>query len=308
MTALVIDFVKLAECLVSPGWRLILTGSGATGIHYNLSGTGRVMVGSRPPIDIRPHTLLIVPRGERLVIETPSQDTANTSLRNVEGALPEITPDSIRRFVAGDGEPSVMLICGYFSALVGSSVDLFTALPSPIVEHFDQADQIDAKLNAALQELELQEVGTDAMAAALLKQVLITLLRRSLNDMRLWVERFAILSDPKIARAFADMVARPGAKHSVNSLARKVGLSRSVFMARFTEAFGRSPIAVLREVRMRQARQLLSMNHRSVEQVLREVGYSSRSSFVRAFRAVHGQDPSSSRGAPRLLESEAYKE
>jgi AraC family transcriptional activator of mtrCDE len=307
MTALVIDFVKLAECLVSPGWRLVLSGSGATGIHYNLSGTGRVMIGSRSSVEIRPHTLLIVPRGEGLVIETPPQDSALPSLRTLEGSLTEVAPGPIRRFVAGQGEPRVMLVCGYFSALVGSSIDLFTALPSPIIEHFDAADQIDSKLNAALQELALQEVGTEAMAAALLKQVLIVLLRRSLSDMRLWVERFAILSDPQIAQAFADMVARPGAKHSVNSLARKVGLSRSVFMARFTEAFGRSPIAVLREVRMRQAKQLLSIGNRPIEQVFREVGYSSRSSFVKAFRAAYGQDPSSVRDAPQISKYEEQK-
>jgi AraC family transcriptional activator of mtrCDE len=308
MTALVIDFVKLAECLVSPGWRLILSGSGATGIHYNLSGVGRVMLGSRPPIEIRPHTLLIAPRGEPLVIETPPQDAVAPNIRTLEGTLTEVAPNSIRRFVAGQGEPRVMLICGYFSALVGSSVDLFTALPSPIVEHFDAADQIDAKLNAAFQELMLQEVGKEAMAAALLKQVLILLLRRSLSDMRLWVERFAILSNPQIAQAFADMVARPGAPHSVNSLARKVGLSRSVFMARFADSFGRSPIAILREVRMRQARQLLSMGNRSVEQVFREVGYSSRSSFVKAFRAAYGQDPSSFRDSPQISKYEEQKE
>jgi AraC family transcriptional activator of mtrCDE len=113
--------------------------------------------------------------------------------------------------------------------------------------------------------------------------------------MNVWLERFSILTDPQIARAFADMVARPGAEHSVNTLARKVGLSRSVFMARFTNCFGRSPITVLREIRMRQAKRLLTNSDRPIEQILAEVGYSSRSSFVRAFRAAYRQEPTSCR-------------
>jgi AraC family transcriptional activator of mtrCDE len=253
------------------------------------------MVGSREPIDMPTHTLVIVPRGEQIVIEPLIEGIPQSNTRTVEGILPEIQPDSIRRFVAGGGEPRVMLICGYFSALFGSSVDLFSALPSPIVEHFVADDQIDLKLLAAFNELVSQEIGTGAMAAALLKQVLITLLRRSLSDMSVWVERFSILSDPQIARAFADMVARPSANHSVISLARKVGLSRSVFMARFNKCLGRSPITVLRELRMRQAQQLITNSDRPIEQISAEVGYSSRSSFIRAFKAAYGQDPISYR-------------
>ena len=295
LAALEVDFVKLAECFVSLGWRLILAGSGAPGIHFNLGSAGRMMIGNHEPFDIPPHTLVIAPRGNQLVIESVTEGVPPRNLRTVEGALPEIRSDTIRRFVAGEGEPRVMLICGYFSALFGSSVDLFSALPSPVVEHFMAADEIDLKLRTALSELVSDEVGTGAMAAALLKQVLITLLRRSLSDMSLWIERFSILTDPQIARAFADMVARPGADHSVNTLARKVGLSRSVFMARFKSCFGRPPIAVLRELRMKQAKQLLANDSRSIDQIFREVGYSSRSSFVKAFRAACGQDPTSYR-------------
>jgi hypothetical protein len=63
MTTLDVSFVKLAECLVSPGWRLVLSHTDAPGIHYSLSGTGRMIIGDHPPIDLVPHTLIIAPRG-----------------------------------------------------------------------------------------------------------------------------------------------------------------------------------------------------------------------------------------------------
>jgi AraC family transcriptional activator of mtrCDE len=188
-----------------------------------------------------------------------------------------------------------MLICGYFHASYGSSTDLFGALTRPLIEQFTEGDQVDESLKGALMELVAQEVGSGAMSAALLKQVLVALLRRSLRSMDLWVERFSLLSDPQVARAFADMVAHPGAPHSVESLARTACLSRSAFVARFTKVVGRSPMSILRDLRMRQAADQLRTTTMTVDEVAHHAGYESRSSFVRAFREAHGADPTSFR-------------
>jgi len=292
MTALEVNFVKLSECLVSPGWRLSFAASDAPAIHYNLGGMGRMIVADQPPIELLTHTMVIVPKGQPFLLEGVIDQRAASACRTVEGHSHKFPPGALRRFVAGDGEPQIILICGYFRASYGASVDLFAPLSSAIVEQFDAADQLDHKLKSALAELIAQEVGSGAMTTALLKQVLVTLLRRSLSSVNLWVERFSMLGDPQIARAFADMVARPGASHSISTLSQAVGLSRSVFMARFTAAFGQSPMAVLRQLRMRQAAALLSADNLSIDQVSHGVGYASRSSFIRAFRKVYGSDPS----------------
>ena len=126
-----------------------------------------------------------------------------------------------------------------------------------------------------------------------------TLLCRSLNSTDLWLERFSLLSDPQVARAFVDMLARPGAPHSLRTLSETAGLSRSAFMARFAAAFGCSPMALLRQLRMRHAADMLAANVLSIEQIAHAVGYTSRSSFVRAFRQIHGHDPSDQRAAAR---------
>jgi AraC family transcriptional activator of mtrCDE len=296
-SALDVDFVELWECLVSPGWMLELPGTDAAGIHYNLGGAGRLVIGERSVVDLLTHTLVIVPRGQQLRIEAP----ANTSLRSlpkvVSHAWPPAGPDKVRKFVAGDSAPQVMLICGYFHASFGASIDLFASLVDPLVEQFDSGDRLDEPLKLAMTELVAQEVGTGAMTAALLKQVLVKLLRRSLSSMNLWVERFSILADPPIARAFAEMVARPDAPHSVLTLARTSALSRSAFVARFTAVFGQSPMNVLRKLRMRKAAVLLAAGELPIEHVAREVGYASRSSFVRAFDRTYGSHPSKYRVA-----------
>ena len=69
MMTLEVEFVKLSECAVSPGWRLTMAATNAPGIHYDLIGMGRMIIGNHPPIDLQPHTLIIVPAGQSFCIE-----------------------------------------------------------------------------------------------------------------------------------------------------------------------------------------------------------------------------------------------
>jgi AraC family transcriptional activator of mtrCDE len=296
MGTLEVQFVKLAECLVTPGWRLELEATATTGIHYNLGGDGWMIVEGFEPIKLSPHTLVVVPRGLRFTLEAGDEGPAGVpAMHTVQSRWRNFSPGEPRRFIAGAGDSQVILICGYFTASFGSTVELFADLGTFIVEQFKPSDEIDKRLRTALAELVAQEVGSGAMTEVLMKQVLLMLLRRSLNSSKQWVERFSILKDPQMAEAFADMATKPGDPHSILDLARKVGLSRSVFMVRFTEMFGRPPMFVLRELRMKRAATLLKSSVRSIDQIASDVGYASRSSFLRAYRKTFNSDPSDSR-------------
>lgn len=297
MLGLEVHMHALAQCVISPGWRLSFNASDKTAIHYNLRGTGKMHVADFPAFTLTPHTMVIVPMNlpVRMEVSEPNQST----LKSIEVKQPDVVPGKITRFVAGTGASELVVVCGYFCTSYGRSIDIFNTLAAPIVEKFDESDRIDQSLTAALIESSTQRVGMAAMTASLLKQVILTLLRRSLETPQLWAERFPILSDPLIARAFASMIADPKLNHTTQSLAREAGLSRSAFMARFTRAFGIPPLAALRELRMRHAVRLLDANILPVEQVAKAVGYLNRSSFSRAFRAIYGVDPSEYRATER---------
>ncbi|MGO6724640.1 helix-turn-helix domain-containing protein [Rhizobium ruizarguesonis] len=288
MQAIDIDVIALIELLVPRGHRVEMGKIDAPGIHYNLSGVGRISINGGPRMPLNPHMLIIVPPNTPFTIE-------------VDGGIGSPTLISkdcwtrrggILRLAVPNERPEVVQICGYFTALFGQSVRLFGDLREPVIEQFEPKDKIDLKLREAMDELFQQEVGVGAMTSSLLKQVLVSLLRRSLGSSQPWTERFSILADRQITRAFADMVARPGAAHSVQSLAHNAGLSRSGFMARFSGIFGRSPMVVLRELRMRQAAIDLTTTATTVDVIARNAGYQSRSSFVRAFRQAYERDPS----------------
>ena len=290
MSTLEVNVVALSECLVSRGSRLEMGAASVTGLHYNLKGVGKMSVPGFAPIELKPHTLIILPANMPFRIETTA--SPGKSMQPPDPTRPSIESSGpIRRFVAGDGEPEIVLICGFFSASYGSSTDVFSSLSEPLVEQFDESDRLDESLRLAISELINQEAGSGAMSAAVLKQVIITILRRSLTSMNLWVERFAMLSDPQICRAFAEMAATPGASHTVASLADTACLSRSTFMARFAEAVGESPMTILRHLRMRQAAKQLASTQMSVDQIARSAGYGSKSSFIKAFRKSFECDP-----------------
>lgn len=290
MTALEVQFVTLAQCSVSRGYALSIEGVHAPGIHYNLKGMGRIFIDDQPPIEVMPHTLIIVPGNAPFRIEVPDEQNP-TALRLVKGKLPSPVSNNVLRFVAGEEKPALVLFCGYFYASYGLSTDIFQDLTTPIVEQFDAEDKIDQVLATALKELASQETGAGAMSAALLKQVIVILLRRSLTSLHLWAERFSVLGNPAISRAFSAMVANPGAAHTVASLANVAHLGRSAFMAQFTALFGRPPIYVLRDLRMRQAAKQIKARTLSLKEIAAESGYKSLSSFLRAYRKVHGKDP-----------------
>jgi AraC family transcriptional activator of mtrCDE len=309
MAMLDVSVITLTECLVSRNRQLSLPASESAGILYNLEGIGQMRVGTGPAIPLTPHTLIITPPRQSLRIDAATGQGAASRIGVQEArSKSDDVSRTVKRISAGSSDPQVNMICGCFHASYGSCIDLFATLASPIVERFDATDQLGDRLEAALAELVDRQVGMEAMATALLKQVLITLLRRSLSSGDLRLEQFSILSDPQVTRAFARMAANPGARHSVATLSDTAGLSRSAFMARFASAVGCSPMAALRQLRMRQASNLLTANVLSIEQIAHATGYASRSSFSRAFRHAFGNDPAEYRALARCSQLRTTRE
>jgi AraC-like DNA-binding protein len=71
-------------------------------------------------------------------------------------------------------------------------------------------------------------------------------------------------------------------------------------MARFTQLVGRSPMAILRDLRMRDAAQQLKATNLSIDQIAHNMGYSSRSSFTRAFKKTYGSDPAGHQAGSKI--------
>jgi len=97
--------------------------------------------------------------------------------------------------------------------------------------------------------------------------------------------------DAEVAEVMAALATRPGDPWTLDRMASLVHLSRSALTERFRRAVGRSPMQILREVRMHRARKLLGTDSLPVTRIAFEVGYGSVAAFSRAFAAHHDGIP-----------------
>jgi transcriptional regulator GlxA family with amidase domain len=88
----------------------------------------------------------------------------------------------------------------------------------------------------------------------------------------------------------------PERDHSLESLAELATMSRSAFADQFRAVFGRTPMAFLRDVRLRRGAELLRSTDLTIESIHR-VGFASRSHFGRAFQQRFDTPPASFRAS-----------
>ncbi len=78
---------------------------------------------------------------------------------------------------------------------------------------------------------------------------------------------------------------------TLQMLAERVGMSRTIFASRFKETMGSSVMEYLSRWRMLLAGDKLRNSHASVSAIALELGYESESAFSKAFRREMGCSP-----------------
>jgi AraC-like DNA-binding protein len=216
-----------------------------------------------------------------------------------------VTPSRPSARGASAGDPDVLVARGRIRVTYHGSVDLFEHLQEPLVEPLTADDPIRASLDALVDELTGQRPGSRAMAEALLKRCLILLLRRQSSRGPGRTSWSGPLEDARLGRAVTEMQAHPDHAFTLPALAEVAGMSRSVFAARFSEVLGRPPIEFLKSLRLELAARLLAGTDLPVKTIATRVGYSSRSSFTRAFIGRHGLGPAAFRATARRRAGQA---
>lgn len=196
-----------------------------------------------------------------------------------------------------------LLVSGRIGATYLGGVSLFDLLREPIVQDLSPGDPIRRSFADLLEEIIASRPGWRAMAESLLRQCLILLLRRYAAEEGRRLSWLAVLQDVGLGRAVAAMRDRPEHGFTLRSLAAVAGMSRSVFAVRFSDALDESPMHFLKAIRLGRAAQLLTRTDLPVKTVAGRVGYSSRSSFTRAFLASHLASPAVFRHAARGVSS-----
>jgi transcriptional regulator GlxA family with amidase domain len=120
--------------------------------------------------------------------------------------------------------------------------------------------------------------------------------------------QLAPLQDPAVARAVELRGSRPHERWTVASLAREVGMSRTMFAGRFGDLVGQTPIRYLTTARLGRAAGYLATTYHSLRSIARRTGYDSEASLSKAFKREFGRSPGEyrrqSKARPILIDGE----
>ncbi|MFB9951335.1 AraC family transcriptional regulator [Rhizobium puerariae] len=149
------------------------------------------------------------------------------------------------------------------------------------------------------EEAEDTRPGRDAILCRLIEVMLIETLRRESAFCSSHAGLLGGLAHPQLAQALAHVHADVARGWTVDELARRVGMSRSVFARRFSEAVGLAPVEYLLNWRMALAKDALLRGGQSLEEIAERIGYKSASAFSTAFSRRIGCPPSEYASASR---------
>src|SRR5688500_2399242 len=96
----------------------------------------------------------------------------------------------------------------------------------------------------------------------------------------------------RVKRVIELMQGDPSRTFSLGEMAESVNLSPPYFCYLFKSITGVPPARYLKSLRMRQAAILLTTTFLSVKEVVRNVGFTDESHFVRDFKRMYGVTPS----------------
>ena len=290
LTNLQLTLQPFAVCEVSSGWRLRLGKLDWVTVHFVLRGTGRLRARGSV-LALRPHSLALVPAGLAHTLET-GDPVAHESV----AGRPRLRDDALDVYGAGPFHTNELRIaCGRLQVTLASDQGLFDRLQQPLVLHFDDSPQMAAVFERMLAEERQASATSQLMMRALMSEALILLFRRLCAEPECPLPWLTALEDPRLARPLTAMLEHPEREHTVGSLASEASMSRTAFSEAFRSSHERSPMAYLREVRMRRAAVLLRRHEMAMDEVARQCGYASRSQFSRAFSAQFGTSPSAFR-------------
>jgi AraC-like DNA-binding protein len=200
---------------------------------------------------------------------------------------------SLRSEVPGVTEGTRYIAGGHFALTGGHAEMILHSLP-PIVHIRRESDKAAMRwsLERMREELRDPQPGSSLVTQQLAYMMLIQALRLHLADSASagpgWL---SALSDKHMSIAITSMHDDPGYPWTLQSLAERVGMSRSVFALRFRETVGATPMEYLTRWRMLLAADRLKSSSDGLSAIAQSLGYESESAFGKAFRRVMGCSP-----------------
>jgi AraC family transcriptional regulator, activator of mtrCDE len=296
LATLDIGVANFTLCDIRDGWSARFEACTTASLHYCMEGQGALVTQSGERVALNSHSFVLLPPGIAYRIESGNSLPANETRHGRLTDWP--SRETVPTIQAGDGPSGIATACGELKLDTAHGADPFSTTHRPLIAHFDGQSGLKNQFVLLLAECARPGFGSRALVEALLKQCLIMVMRRQIDDGSSELPWAAGFADKRLASALEAIFERPASPLSVERLADIAGMSRSAFAAQFMKAFGQPPMSMLKLVRLRKAAELLATTTLPVAEIARTVGFSSRSNFSQAFHAMHGMDPTAFRRRP----------
>ena len=184
-------------------------------------------------------------------------------------------------------------LSAYFT-FAGDHASILLGLLPPIVHIRSDSDRAAMRwyLERMMKILRDPQPGGFLLGQYLAHMMLVEALRLYMAEkVKGGVGWFSALADKQMNAAITAMHEDPGYRWSLQKLAERAGMSRSVFALRFKEKIGTSAMVYLTRWRMLRAADQLAHSSDSVLAIAQSFGYESESAFGLAFKKVMGCSP-----------------
>ncbi|NND91677.1 MAG: AraC family transcriptional regulator, partial [Granulosicoccus sp.] len=265
--------------------------------HIVTEGPCWAAVNGEDPLLLQTGDTLILPRGDAYKIAStpqyPTPEDESGSIAFFQSMASNTSPAVITE--GGNGSQRSRLICGFLGCNLGPFNPLLFSLPRMmcIPAPVEGDDPLSALITFALSEAQEFRGGERSLLMRLSELMFVEIMRRHMRSPEVsssgWLRA---LRDPLVGRALAIMHGDIAATWTLQELARALGISRSVFAARFSRIVGIPPMQYLTRWRMQFAAHRLLDTSAKMIVVASEVGYDSEEAFSRAFKRVVGVSPS----------------
>ena len=273
-------------------WGLSLSGTkSCVRFHYMVRGSAWLSVDDtdEPGIALSSGDLAVLPLGHTHVL----RDAPRSAAVRLDDIAQCNSRSVITKLEVGGQGPETSFVTGAFVLDDPLARQILGVLP-PVIRMKPEQEpgpSFFENIQFITREVETDEPGSEIVLLRMADVIFIQILRAYLAGVPDDSGGFlGALRDPRTAAALGAMHHRAEAPWTVASLAKEVGLSRSVFASRFTQLVGEPPLGYLTRLRMQKAATLLR-DGAALAEASRLTGYASEASFSHAFRQWAGVAP-----------------
>ena len=279
------------RCELSAPWGMAMKASPSAEFHVIVRGSCWLRIpGRREPIPLQGGDLVaLLHGGAHRLVDAPGRE-ARPAEEILEGqSLAHYGP-----VIHGGGGLPVSILCGYFEFDRDSLHPLVAALP-PLI-HLRGTDSsefawLQTALNFMIHETRTARPGAEAVVNRLAGVLFVQMVRAYLEQSQSPPAMLAAIADKQVGAVLELMHQAPQDPWTLETLARRAGMSRSALATRFHQLVGETPMQYLTMWRMQRARRLLGETSMGTAAVAEGVGYLSEAAFSKAFKKAVGKGP-----------------